>query len=406
MPLLLAPHPNNDPLALAQLARQGIGDFQRNLAMGTEIAQRNAEVQMKLQAQVLGDIQDSLWKKREAERREKADSFNMQMELRKLDLMEKDQAYKREHAMDRYNPLLNPEAAARIEASQALTEQRRSNIQTPEEQELERKTKEVDFVKKQADAVEEERNSRFLQASTENEQSSQWLDEINATDATYAPMTPEMSKTFSMAESLKKESAGNMKAFAPIAKPGTIPAPRPPKPTPIYERKVMNEIDFAEATRRVEGMEKQIDEAKRVHKEVTRRLEDARGDKMAITDEGKANIKRLEKEAAAAAKATVRSLTGEPAEIDVNRAEDWLTQQRAELARQKAEAMRGSGTPDATTIGTPASPMRKVSMPMPVGAPEAAMNPLLPAPKTLDSIGLDDAQKSLFNDLISGKPRP
>jgi hypothetical protein len=41
-----------------------------------------------------------------------------------------------------------------------------------------------------------------------------------------------------------------------------------------------------------------------------------------------------------------------------------------------------------------------------VGAPEAAMNPLLPAPKTLDSIGLDDAQKSLFNDLISGKPRP
>jgi DNA-binding MarR family transcriptional regulator len=401
MSLLLAPFPNNDPLAIAQLARAGIGDFQRNLAMGTEMAQRRAETQMKLQAQVLGDIQDSLWKKREADRREQADAFNMQMELRKLDLLEEDQKYKREHALDRYDPLLNPEAAARIAAHNARTEKYQSEILTPEEREMQTREQQAELRKKEADAIEAERNTRFLQAATENEQSTQFLNEINATDATVGPMTEEMSKTFRMAESLKKESAGNMKSFAPIPKPGVVPAPKPEKPPTVYERKQIMEIDFGEMTRRVEGMEKQIDEAKRVHREVTKRLEDARGDTMSLTDEGKKNIARLEKEAASAAKATVRSLTGEPAEIDVNRAEDWLTQQRAELARRKSQALKNQPPPsgDANkgnlTLDAPQTES--------VGS---ARNPLLPLPKTLDAIGLDPAQKTLFNQFFTAQPAP
>jgi uncharacterized phage infection (PIP) family protein YhgE len=360
---------------------------------------------MKMQSQVLGDIQDSLWKKREAERRERADGFNMQMELRKLDLMEEDQKYKREHAMDRSNPLLNPEAAARIEASKALTEQRRSNIQTPEEQELERKTKEADFVKKQADAVEAERNSRFLQASTENEQSSQWLDEINATDATFAPRTPEMSKTFSMAESLKKESAGNMKAFAPIAKPGAIPAPRPERPPTIGESLTIADRSIRPLEARVDGIRKQVDEAKKNKATITSQKKALIASGMTMVPSNAAKLKEIEELEKAADELETRDIDDRPVKISLNKAEEFLARQAEEAARRKAQIEADA----LSARKTSASREVKIPLPLPAGTDAgvpSAQNPMLPPPKTIDSIGLDPAQKSLFNSFFTAQPLP
>jgi hypothetical protein len=422
MPLLTAPFPNNDPLGLTQVMRAGISDFNRNLAMGTEIAQRQAEIQMKMSSQILGDIQDSLWKKREADRRDQAMHFDMQMELRKLRMQEEDMAYKREHAYDKWNPDLNPLYGHQVAAAEALTKSREAGIPTPEEKATEAAAKELDFRKKTMEVAGMEREQRYASAATTEAQATEILASTPDLSGLSGVKLPGWIPGGQIASPLlegynsqraeitaaQQQAASEKKMFAPLpTKPVTEKEPS------FYERKAALTVQFEPLRRRVEGLEKQVDEAVRVHKAAKEEAAKARAeitkfkaDPMSHSDKGKKDLQEMEarekellRKEQELAKVKLRGLDNKPAELPVTRAEEFVSKQYEEMARLQAEEMKqwGKESPE-TTVGTSASAKVRTNMPLPSEPPDDLETPLLPSVRDL---GLDPAAADLVSRMIS-----
>lgn len=404
MPLLLAPFPQHDPLALAQLTRAGINDFRSNMDRSAALQQNQADTALKFQSQMLGDIQDSLWKGRELARREQADHFNMQLELQKLRMHEEDLTYRREHALDRYNPLLNPEAAARIASNEALTNQRISKTLTPEQQAEKAEQDKVEFQTKQVELAAKRRELDYAQASGVNAQATDVLTSMDNTDATNMPMTEEASKAFRMAESLKEESAASMKLNAPVAKPGVIPAPKPPKAPSYYEQQRRADDALADQKQRVMGMEQQVDESKKAYEAARKRLDaftkDVMKTKMAETDPAmKKELEGLKADVEAARTATIRDIDGRPAKVDVSKAEEWLGRSREELAKRRSQLIREMGT-NGNWQNAPEDG-RAGAQPLPTNqAPPISQtgSPLLPS---IEALPLDGGAKDVLKKMLT-----
>lgn len=279
MALLTAPFPQSDPLGLARLTQQGLQMAINNQQQNAAMDQSRADMGMKLLAQGLGEINDSLWKKRELERRKEEFQAELALQLRDLDLKEKKYQIDANLAGIRYDPDRNPLLASQIAENEAQTAKALAGIETPEEKKVKDAKALADLEAAQADALLKGRDANYAQAASLQAAAQGALDvlpHVGLTDlGTRAlgllpnnyggPMQGILGgieTNRAEIQGVKAQAEQAMKENVAIPKPGTVRPLAAPKPLNQGQRQIIVQREMAPTLKAIDENQNALDRAR------------------------------------------------------------------------------------------------------------------------------------------------
>jgi hypothetical protein len=430
MALLTAPFPQFDPLGLARLTQSGLMGAmelqQRNAAMD----QSRTDMGMKLLAQGLGEINDSLWKKRELERRKEEFAAKLELERKGLEMEEKRLEQRDEEFDFLHDPDRNKLLGSQIAENEAQRDKALSDIETPEEKKAKDAKALADLQAAQADALLKGRDANYAQAASLKAAAEGALDVLP-----HAGLTDLGSRALGLLPnnyggpmesilggiesnraditSVKAQAEQAMKENVAIPKPGTVRPPVGPKPLSQSTRQLIVQREMAPTQRAISENQNALDKARSELNKIESEKAQALGAEMnaALAKADPTHAAAVSKPFEEAKKKIMVSFVteaGSSRNMTIEEAEAELLKMRQNAKVKQFEFEQKLDVPiQGATDGTPL-------LPTPAGAPPpgvipgdtaASQNATVPEPLPPPQVILNDVMKGI-PDVVRAKIMP